>query len=311
MTQHIVFVMRAKELIQFSEQPGVNLRGALYQALIARFSPSQPIPGLPFDPIRQFLEGLDDDNARGQNLPRAYAIEPPPPNAHFSAGEQFEFGISLFGDSVRYIPYIFYAMRDTAEFGIGRGRGRFQVIRICEVNPLNKSRRQMMDPHQVSDLRLAVTHKAVQYAVNTWRAEQLLLRFLTPTRLTDRGGLAKTLSMGVLLRRLLERAQSMVEQTQSKEEIAAGLERWKAEWTRMGALGDALDAAQPMLTDDTYWKDVGSYSRIKGRASPIGGIMGNARWRVSERDVLYWLLWGQSLHVGKNTAKGDGWYSVE
>jgi hypothetical protein len=35
--QHIVFVVRAQEAIQFSEQPGINLRGALYHALIARF----------------------------------------------------------------------------------------------------------------------------------------------------------------------------------------------------------------------------------------------------------------------------------
>ncbi|MEP7287803.1 MAG: CRISPR system precrRNA processing endoribonuclease RAMP protein Cas6 [Chloroflexota bacterium] len=308
--QHIVFMVRAQEAIQFSEQPGVNLRGALYQALITRFSPNVPVPGLPYDLIRQFLEGLDDENARGRDLPRAYTVEPPPPNAHYSTGEQFEFGITLFGQAVSYLPYLFYALRDVADLGIGFGRGRFQMIRICEVNPLNKSRRQIIDPHQVSDLRLAINHKAIQYAVNLWRSDEILLRFLTPARLTDYGALARRPSLGILLRRLLERAQSLVEQNQSKPEVAAGLERWKAEWMRMGALGDVLDA-QHLIADNTYWKDVTSHSHIKGRSSPIGGLMGKARWQINERDVLYWLLWGQSLHVGKNTAKGDGWYSVE
>jgi hypothetical protein len=303
---HIVFVVRAREAIQFNEQSGVNVRGALYQTLIERFSPNEPVPGLPFDPIRHFLEGLDDENARGRDLPRSYAIDPPPPGAHYERGEQFEFGISLYGQSVSYIPYLFYALRDVADVGIGFGRGRFQMIRICEVNPLNKSRRQILDPQQYSDLRLAVNHTAIQYALKAWRGNEILLRFLTPTRLTDHGGLARQPSMGVILRRLLERAQSL----QPRETIAAGLPAWKAEWERMGALGDSLDA-EHRIADETYWKDVSSYSRHKGRYSPISGFMGKVRYRLTERDVLYWLLWGQSLHVGKNTAKGDGWFIVE
>lgn len=307
---HIVFVVRAKEAIQFNEQSGVNVRGALYQTLITRFSPNAPVPGLPYDPIRQFLEGLDEENARGRDLPRSYAIDPPPPNAHYERGEQFEFGISLYGQAVSYIPYLFYALRDVADEGIGFGRGRFQMLRICEVNPLNKSRRQIMDPHQVSDLKLAVTHKAIQYAVNVWRGNEILLRFLTPTRLTDHGELVRKPTMGVMLRRLLERAQSLVEQNQSKEMVPIGLPSWKAEWERMGALGDGVDA-RDLIADQTYWKEVTSYSRHKGRYSPISGFMGKVHYRLAEQDVLYWMLWGQSLHIGKNTAKGDGWYSVE
>jgi hypothetical protein len=306
----IVFVVRAREAIQFSEQPGVNLRGALYQALIARFSPNAPIPGLPYDVIRQFLEGLDDANARGRDLPRAYTVEPPPPNAYFGTGEQFEFSITLFGQAVSYIPYLFYALRDVADMGIGFGRGRFQMVRICELNPLNGSRRQIMDPHQVSDLRLPITAQTIRYAVDTWRSDQVLLRFLTPTRLTDHKALVRRPLLGVLLRRLLERAQALVEQNQSQAQVAAGLARWKAEWERVGAIGDDLDA-NSRITDHTHWKDIMSYSRIKGRSSPIGGFMGQARWRIPQRDVLAWLLWGQMIHVGKNTAKGDGWYMVD
>ena len=311
LTAHqIVFVLRAREAIQFSTQPGMNVRGALYQALITRFSPNNPIPDLPLDPIRQFLEGLDDESARGRDVPRSYAIEPPPADAYYRSGEQFEFGITLIGEAVSYIPYLFYAMRDVSHEGIGAGRGRFDLIRIGEVNPLNKSRCQIMDPHTVSDLRLAIKDENVQHAVRVWRGDQVLLRFMTPTRLTDTGALVHQPRMGVLLRRLLERAQSLVEQNQPADIAAGTRERWKAEWMRMGAIGDALDSAGAM-TDLTRWIDVNSYSRIKGRSSPIGGFIGHARWRVADPDVLYWLLWGQCLHVGKNTAKGDGWYVVE
>lgn len=308
--QHIVFTVRAREAIQFSEQPGMNIRGALYEALIRRFSPNNPIPGLPYDPIRQFLEGLDENNPRGQNIPRAYTIQPPPPGATYQTGEQFEFGMALFGEAQMYIPYLFYALRDVASGGIGRGRGRFEMLRISEVNPITRSRRQIMDPHTVSDLRLALTHPSVLYAVNVWRGNEILLRFLTPTRLTSGGGVVRQPTLGVVMRRLLERAQSLVEQTRPPDVVAGQKPLWKAEWERLGAIADAADRA-PVLYDDTKWIDISSFSRVKGLASPIGGFMGKTRWRVEDRDVLYWLLWGQSLHIGKNTAKGDGWYRVE
>jgi CRISPR-associated endoribonuclease Cas6 len=308
--QHIIFVVRAREAIQLSEQPGVNLRGALYKALIERFSPNVPVPGLPYDLIRHFLEGLDDNNARGRDLPRSYTIEPPPSNACYTTDEQFEFGITLFGQAISYIPYLFYALRDVADTGIGLGRGRFQLAHICEFNPLTKSRRQIVDPHQISDFHLGVNHTAIQHAVNAWGGDQVLLRFLTPMRLTHQEKLAQRPLLGVLLRRLLERAQSLVEQNQSTQSPTMHREKWKAEWDRMGALGEALDT-QHLVSDETHWKDVISYSRTKARSSPIGGFIGNARWKAINNDVLYWLLWGQSLHVGKNTAKGDGWYIVE
>jgi len=308
--QHIVFTVRAREAVQFGEQPGLNIRGALYEALIRRFSPNDPIPGLPYDPVRQFLEGLDDDNPRGQNIPRAYAIQPPPPHAIYKTGEQFEFGIALYGEARAYIPYLFYAMRDVASGGIGRGRGRFEMLRISEVNPFNGSRRQIMDPHSVSDMRLAVTHETVLHAVNVWRGNTVLLRFLTPTRLTSGGELVTRPRLGVIVRRLIERAQALAELDRPSDVVAGQKTLWKAEWERLGRIADQIDR-QPVLYDDTRWVDISSFSRVKGRSSPIGGLMGKTRWYVEDRDVLYWLLWGQSLHIGKNTPKGNGWYRVE
>jgi hypothetical protein len=34
------------------------------------------------------------------------------------------------------------------------------------------------------------------------------------------------------------------------------------------------------------------------------------RWEGDVTRLRPWLLWGQSLHVGKDAVKGNGWYQV-
>jgi hypothetical protein len=75
-------------------------------------------------------------------------------------------------------------------------------------------------------------------------------------------------------------------------------------------LGDQIDSTG-ILLNASRWVDIKSYSRARGRSTPIGGFVGQARWRINSPDVLTWLLWGQSLHVGKNAAKGDGYFHIE
>jgi hypothetical protein len=141
------------------------------------------------------------------------------------------------------------------------------------------------------------------------RSDEVTLRFLTPMRLIEAGSLVHTPKLGTLLRRLIERAQALVEQYQPADEPAARVV-WKDEWQRIGDLGDQIDTGG-LLRDATHWVDIKSYSRARARSTPIGGFTGIARWRINSPDVLTWLLWGQSLHVGKNAAKGDGYFRIE
>ena len=141
------------------------------------------------------------------------------------------------------------------------------------------------------------------------RTDEVTLQFLTPMRLIDAGSLVRTPQLGPLLRRLIERAQALVEHFQPEHPPAARAV-WKQEWQRIGELGDQIDRGGPVL-DATRWVDIESYSRARGRATPIGGFAGKARWSVPAADVVMWLLWGQSLHVGKNAAKGDGYFRID
>jgi len=307
---HFVFVCEAKEPIYLEAQPGTAIRGALYHAMINLFSPNEPIKGLPLDPVRQLLADEDDANPRGRDLPRAFTVEPPKAFLQVDSGRRFQFGVSLFGSAEALIPYLFRAIPEMGKQGIGKGRGTFRLIRINEFLPLNNSQRVVMHYRRVVDPRLAVTHRRVLEEVGMCRKDEVTLRFYTPTRLIENGNLVHQPRLGTLLRRLIDRAQALVEHYPIVGESQPPREMWQAEWQKMSDLGDAIDANGPLL-DETRWVNVQSYSRARGRATPIGGFVGQARWRINSPEVLAWLLWGQSLHVGKNAAKGDGYFRIE
>jgi hypothetical protein len=306
---HVVFLCEATSEIQQEAQPGTAIRGALYSALTQLFSPQEPIPGLPLDPVRELLAAENPANARGQDIPRAFTVEPPPANSKIKAGGRFSFGISLFGSAIDLLPYIVRAVPEMGRGGIGRGRSRFRLIHVAEHNPLSNASNIIVQGDKVSPATLTLTHVAIQGAARSRSTEAITMKFLTPMRLIEDGGLIRSPKLGVLLRRLIDRAQSLVEYYQPTDTIPPR-EQWQRTWQQLGEVGDTIDKTD-LLVNTCRWVDVQSYSKVQGRSTPIGGFMGTAQWRINSHEILVWLLWGQSLHVGKNAAKGDGYFRIE
>jgi hypothetical protein len=308
--RHFAFLCEAITPIKLGAQPGTAIRGALYHTMIAMFSPNDPVPNIPLDPVRALLAAEDDSHTRGRDIPRAFSIEPPSSYAQIEPKQRFSFGVSMFGKVDALMPYIFRAVPEMGKAGIGAGRGKFRLIRINETNPLNNTRRVIMQHRRINEPLLLITHQKIQEEARIRHSDEVTLNFITPMRLIEGGRLVHKPKLAPLLRRLIERAQSLNEHYAPMPEVNATRERWKMEWQRMSAIGDQIDEQAPLL-DETEWINIESYSRARGRSTPIGGFVGKARWRIESLDVLIWLLWGQSLHVGKNVAKGDGYFRVE
>src|SRR5690606_9165031 len=71
-------------------------------------------------------------------------------------------------------------------------------------------------------------------------------------------------------------------------------------------------AAQVKLVQNqTRWVELDSYSTRRRSTTPIGGLVGCAVYEAEEWGPFRpWLIWGSLLGVGKNTVKGDGWYTI-
>ena len=62
-----------------------------------------------------------------------------------------------------------------------------------------------------------------------------------------------------------------------------------------------------LVQNDTHWWDAKGFSSRLGRAQVLGGLVGRAVYQAPDwRLLLPWLLWGASVHAGKNAVKGCG-----
>jgi hypothetical protein len=155
---------------------------------------------------------------------------------------------------------------------------------------------------------IPVTHEQVMQMANErmgeWRMARgnprLEIRFLTPTRIIDRGRIVHQPYFRPLFQRLMERLSALSREF-SDTPLDEGLKY------RLIGLAEGVE----LVEDETRWVELESYSTRRRAKSPIGGFVGTAVYQASDwAPFLPWLIWGTVTHVGKDAVKGNGWYEV-
>lgn len=305
---HLMFTVRACESILLEGQPGSALRGALYEVLADNFC-TEPNNSSSADhashcPVCWLLAQERPGAVRGENIPRALTVQPPAPG-HYSAGQFFEFGFTLIGAAQELFPYIARAVSKMGKCGVGLGRGRFDLISIREVSPLLDTERTLMavGSKEVKEPRLQINWAQVQARANP-SAVAVSLDFLTPVRLIANGKLVREPEPKVFMARLVERCQAIAHY------YAPNNDRRNLDWPAVHTLLCEQATQWIISYNDTQWVEYFSGSRRQQRLTPISGLVGRVSWKGEIGAAHEWLLWGQSLHVGKDTVKGNGWYRV-
>lgn len=309
--QHLRFTIMPTESIVFGDQAGSALRGALYQVLSDNFCSERNGPLTPDHATRcptcWLLAAEDETSQRGENTPRPLTVEPPLERHIYHRGQPLSFGFTLIGAAQNFLPYIARAVHHMGEVGIGQGRGRFQLVSMHEANPLLDVERLLLENNLVKKPTLQVTTSTIREqadALAILDPNRITLEFLTPLRLTHEKHLLKTPVPKIFIQRLLERCQSLAEHY--SETPSSLRETWYETYRTLSQTADSLQIAY----NDTQWVEARSGSRRQNRYTPIGGLIGRVRWEGEISPLLPWLLWGQSLHVGKNAVKGNGWYRI-
>lgn len=302
--------------IELNEHQGSAIRGALFHALRRRFcfekqhESCRPCPLHAACPVSFLVATVDDKAERGADLPRPYTIEPPlGPRAEYAPGETLEFGLTMFSRALNLFPYIILAVHGLREEGLGRKveanrwrRGTLLLTEVWAENPLTGQRQPVMHSRdnlvQVPDI--PIRHEHILAILRGSRAGgEVVLAFLTPTRLIEEGRLLHKPVFRPLLQRLFERLSALARaysDTPLELDFRTLLEQ--AENVRV-------------LRDDTHWVEWESYSTRRHASTPNGGFVGQAAFGGELEPFLPWLLWGQFTHVGKDAVKGNGWYGVE
>lgn len=325
---HLWISVEATTPIILPTESGPAIRGALVTALRRHYCPDSTLrpAGSRVEadaghraicPVCWLIAMEDDSADRGRNVQRPYTIEPPPGSPlRIEPGEPLSFGVSLIGQAVNLFPYLVLAVPEMGRIGVGRfdryqgGRGHFVLRSVAAINPLSGVRQPLLQdgtrlqlpasPVETGQVMSAAQELAEQARAN---GNCLRLRFRTPTRIVDGSRLVRRADFGPLFQRLLERIE--------------GMRRYCTDSPTLGnaaAESDLLALADQVETvaDRTRWVEVASGSQRLGRATPVSGYRGEAVYRSQHWPTLLpWLLWGQSLHVGKSAVKGDGWFTID
>ena len=337
---HLRFTVQVETTIVMDAFKGSALRGAWQSHLRTLYCAQQE----PADPLHQamcpvcFL--LSRETSSGDDR-RPYTFVPPlTTQTQFEPGERFEFGMSLFGDTVQFLPYLVLAVNQMGQQqGLGRPmhgsdqpkhapptpaasrpptrhghrlrRGTFRLVCIEECNPLTGERRTLLaeGAHTVHMPTLTIgaaqiADKSEQLLAGLAGEQCLTLEFLTPTRIVHDKGLMRQPQLAPLLARLFDRLRALSQQFADQSVLA---------WSDKAHLLALADQVQ-LVEDATHWWDVHGRSSRLQRAQPLGGFVGRAAYRADQPDVwpnlLPWLLWGQCVQVGKNVVKGCGVITV-
>lgn len=316
-TTHLRFVCEATTPLQLEVETyraGQNLRGALGRVMMRAYcaGDANDPAHIATCPVHWLLAA----NEKPGQERRGYTIVPPIPRGDAptgrpcEAGERFEFGITLFGKALKFLPYFVLAVPEMGRAGVGVGRGKFALKSVWAENPLTRARECLLaeNDNVVHMPTLTVTHaEVVRVANSEWRIGggewRVAIDFLTPTRLIDEGKLAQAPALDTLFARLLKRLDDLA------EEYCGGAGRPREE---IDAL-ERLAAHVRLVESHTRWVEVWSGSTRRGIPSPLSGIVGRAVYAAEGivwRELMPWLLWGQLAQVGKSAVKGNGVITV-
>lgn len=334
---HLRFTAEVETTIVLDAFKGSALRGAWQSHLRSLYCAETNNT----DPLHQamcpvcFL--LSRETGSGDDR-RPYAFRPPlTPQATFQPGERFTFDISLFGQTIQFLPYLVLAVGQMGQDqGLGkpihpaadeppptpsrrnRGRparshrGRFRLVRIEEIHPPTGQVRTLLAEGETMVQMPVLAVSSNDLTRSSQQLGQLLqvnggklaLEFLTPTRIVSDGKLVHQPRFAPLFARLLDRVSAL--RSQFATEPTLGRE----EKARLLSLADQVR----LVVDGTRWWDVAGHSSRLERPQRLGGFVGRVEYQADNLDIwlplLPWLLWGQSTQVGKNVVKGCGWYQL-
>jgi hypothetical protein len=308
---HLRFQLEALSQIHMGAQAGAQLRGALWNGLNNTVCTAPEERKHPYHaeycPMC-FLMELKANSPRGEDPPRPFALRPPmavraEEDQVFLAGERFEIQMSLMGKATSLFPYLVQGLREAGQAGVGYGRGRFRIVGIQAYHPYNHETDNLLISARVKMPSLCLERDSILDAAQKLPETHIRLRFLTATTLKHGGEILRRPQFPALIQRLLERAQAL---DFHYGENCAEPGFWKTLYENLSQAAENIRVTQ----DNTRWIQVMSGSRRSNYYQDIGGFVGEVRFEGDLEPFQEWLLWGQSLQVGKNVVKGSGAYEI-
>lgn len=232
------------------------------------------------------------------HIPNAYVVEPPPLGTReVDAGEMLHFGLVLFGQALRHLPLISFALQRAVDGGLGRARaaGTLETIDVQRNDDGHHER-----IWQVGDTAIAEHDTEFEVVGRNAEARRLTLAFHTPLRLQHQGKPLRPqqLTPRKLVADLLRRATLLAEFHADRRNLVD-------DPSALVRLAETLEHRATLR-----WHDWSRFSSRQQREMTLGGALGTWTLEGTLAPLLPWLHLGQWLHVGKNATLGMGGYTI-
>ncbi len=235
--------------------------------------------------------------------PHPFVLRPPAdPRLRFAPGEALSGELLLIGRAIDYLPYFVYTLEVLGQEGLGRGRGRAELV---EVRELDRRQQPVGEIYAATTGLLTAPTQAARRqtkaaaAQSPHQALDLSLEFLTPVRLKYQGRFLERLEFHHLIRNLLRRLASLAY-------FHCGLD------PEAFSFKETIAAAEIVLSSSCQlqWLDWERYSSRQQSRLLMGGLIGKIQFREVPPPFFSLLLTGEDLHVGKMASFGLGRYEM-
>lgn len=231
--------------------------------------------------------------------PHPFVLTPPAdPRRQVEPGEEFEVELVLIGRGNDYVAHFIYAFDELGSRGLGRGRGKAELIGLNAEH--DGARRILYDKTEQQMVGFAPVVRTEQMLERCREisGKPLRIEFKTPIRVKRDGTFTKEPSLENLMPSLLRRLHSL------EYFHCDGAEQWEV----LGILETARGVR--MRQYETRWQDIERYSNRQERHMQLGGFVGWAEYDPVPDPLLPFLAWGEFLHVGKASAFGLGKFEL-
>lgn len=286
--------------ILFPPYAGSTIRGAFGRALrrtscMTHQAECKECPLYRTCPYTQVFETpppLESSLQKFSQIPNSYVIEPPQWGRHvYEVGDLLQFDVVLFGQSVKFLPLIIYAMKKAFLHDVGHGKAL--LTDVFFVDGESEERIYGLDVSEVAQ------HPETS-VIPVPTQSDITIRIETPMRLQNNGlplG-PELITSRVFFTTLLRRISLLMD-------FQCGIP------LPLDFKSIAMQAEHIDFVKDLGWKDWERYSSRQSQKMKLGGVVGSMHFADLPQIFRTLLAVGQLTHVGKNATFGLGKIRIE
>jgi len=251
-----------------------------------------------------------------KSAPHPFGIEPPPEKRMgYNPGDEIQFGLTLIGRAIDYLPYFIYTFDELGRMGIGKGRGKYELMSVTDKHlhvvkeAATQGASEIMEEHEeviyssatktMKSFEKSVLTVAFDSSPATFGPEPLTLDFLTPARFVYEGHLTIDLEFHVLIRQLLRRISLL-------GYFHCGTDPSEFDFRGIIRKAERVNVKERKLR----WYEWERYSARQDTKIKMGGFTGQITFQGEISPFISLIRAGEVLHVGKGTTFGLGRYRV-